>query len=266
MSERCRWNADEYARSSQAQLGWARELIDALKLRGDESVLDIGCGDGKVSAEIARRVPRGSVTGIDSSEDMIRRASASWPAARHPGLRFLLADAQALGMKDRFDVAFSNAVLHWVTDHRAVLRGVARALRPAGRLLFQMGGRGNGAAIFAVAAELTGARAWRAFFEGFEFPWAFHGPEEYAPWCAEAGLRAVRIELIPKKMLQRGAEGLAAWIRTTWMPYTARLPEDRRESFIAEAADCYVSHHPPDAEGMVAVDMVRLEVEAVKDR
>jgi trans-aconitate methyltransferase len=259
-----RWNADEYARSSSAQLGWALELIDTLGLRGDESVLDIGCGDGKVTAELARRVPRGSVTGVDSSRDMIRCARAAWPAALHPGLTFQIADARSLRFDNRFDVAFSNAALHWVNDQRAVLTGVARALRPSGRLLFQMGGRGNGAGIFSVAAELVDSPAWRSCFRGFPFPWCFSGPDEYGPWCAEAGLRAIRIELLPRTMRQNGAEGLAAWIRTTWMPYTARVPEARRESFISEVVNLYLSRHPL-AEGRAAVDMVRLEVEAVKD-
>ena len=264
MSGSWRWDAEDYARSSQAQLGWARELIDKLALRGDESVLDIGCGDGKVTAEIARRVPRGGVTGIDSSEDMVRRARETWPPARFPGLVFSLADARSLAFDARFDVVFSNATLHWVKDHHPVLRGIARSLRPGGRMLLQMGGRGNGDAIFAVAREMIDEPSWCGYFEGFEFPWGFYGPEEYAPWCREAGLRPSRIELLPKTMTQDGPEGLAAWIRTTWMPFTARVPEERRESFITEAARRYIARHPLDPEGRAAVLMVRLEVEASK--
>jgi trans-aconitate methyltransferase len=262
MSTGYQWDAEEYARSSAAQQGWGLELVDKLALRGDEAVLDIGCGDGRITAEIARRVPRGSVVGIDNSPEMIERARDAWPAARHPGLTFELADAQALSFAARFEVAFSSAALHWVRDHRAVLRGVARALRPGGRILFQMGGRGNGAAVFAAALQLTAAPAWRAWFEGFEFPWSFPDPEEYAGWCAEAGLRARRVELVPKTMRQAGVEGLAAWIRTTWMPYTERVPAERREAFIAEAAARYAAAHPPDAEGMLSIAMVRLEIEA----
>ena len=94
-----------------------------------------------------------------------------------------------------FDVVFSNATLHWVKDHGPVLKGAARSLRPGGRVLFQMGGRGNGAEIFEVAGLMTRAAAWERFFDGFQFPWGFYGPEEYRPWCAEAGLRPRRIEL-----------------------------------------------------------------------
>jgi trans-aconitate 2-methyltransferase len=260
-----RWDAADYAKSSAAQRGWAQELIGKLSLAGGETVLDLGCGDGRVTAELARRVPRGAVVGCDNSAEMIRAARSAFPREKHPNLSFELADAQALDYAARFDVTFSNAALHWVKDQPAVLRGVARALKPGGRVLFQMGGRGNGAEIFAVAGLMVESAAWREHFAGFAFPWSFNGPEEYIPWCAAAGLRVLRAELLPKDMIQQGRDGLASWIRTTWMPYTARVPEVRRDQFIREAADRYLAAHPLTARGEAVVRMVRLEVEAVRD-
>jgi trans-aconitate 2-methyltransferase len=259
-----RWDAEEYARNSAAQLGWARELIGKLRLSGNESVLDIGCGDGRVSAELAQRVPRGEVIGCDSSPQMIAKAQSAFPPGSHANLSFQLADARALGFQDRFEVAFSNATLHWVKDQPTVLRGVARALKRGGRLLFQMGGRGNGEELIAMARLMTGEAQWRGFFQGFEFPWGFHGPEEYRSWCGDAGLRVLRAELLPRDMLHQGTEGLAGWMRTTWMPFTDRVPVDRREAFIAEAVDRYTAVHPLTARGETSVRMVRLEVEAEK--
>jgi trans-aconitate 2-methyltransferase len=259
-----RWDAEQYARSSAAQTGWAMELIERLSLRSTESVLDIGCGDGRVTFELSRRVREGNVLGIDSSEDMIRRALAAFPPERHANLSFRLMDARSISFEPLFDVAFSNATLHWVKDRLGVYRGVARALRPGGRLLFQMGGRGNGAQVFAVARELVEEAKWREFFRGFEFPWGFHGPEEEADWCVQAGLRVRRAELLQRDMEQEGVVGLAAWIRTTWMPYTQRVPVELREPFILEAAARYVAAHPADHDGRVWVRMVRLEVEAEK--
>ncbi len=260
-----RWDAEEYARNSAAQQGWARELIEKLGLSGDEAVLDLGCGDGKVSAEIALRVPSGRVLGLDSSEDMIQLSRRSFPSSGYPNLRFQPGDARSLEFDPQFHVVFSNATLHWVKDHGPVLKGAARSLLPRGRILFQMGGRGNGADVFAVALQMAAGGEWRRFFAGFEFPWGFYGPDDYLPWCAAAGLRVRRIELLPRTMLQKGAAGLSGWIRTTWMPYTERVPEDRREAFIQEASARYVDLHPPDAEGNVGVEMVRLEVDAVKE-
>jgi trans-aconitate 2-methyltransferase len=144
-----------------------------------------------------------------------------------------------------------------------VLKGAARSLRSGGRILFQMGGRGNAAPIFEVVQEMIAAKEWRAFFSGFQFPWGFYGPEEYAPWCAAAGLQARRIELLSRTMIQKGAEGLAGWVRTTWMPYTERVPAERREAFVREVSERYARGHPPDEQGNLAVEMVRLEVDAV---
>ena len=259
-----RWDAEEYARNSAAQQGWAHELIEKLALSGRESVLDLGCGDGKVTAEIARMVGGGRVVGIDSSDEMISLARRGFPESRHPNLSFQPGDARALRFDSEFDVVFSNAVLHWVLDHGPVLEGAARSLRPGGRVLFQMGGRGNGAGIFEVARQMIEDEEWSRFFLGFAFPWGFYGPEEYAPWCAAAGLEVRRIELLPRTLLQKGAEGLAGWIRTTWMPYTERIPAERRERFVREAAERYVKAHPPDTHGNVGVEMVRLEVDAIR--
>lgn len=258
------WDADAYARHSETQLGWARELIGKLSLQGHESVLDIGCGDGKVTAEIARLLPRGEAVGVDSSEDMVRKAGSAFPPEANPRLSFRLMDARALAFENRFDVAFSNAVLHWLREHRPMLKGVARSLKPGGRVLFQMGGKGNGEEIFAVAEEMMGAEPWRGFFSDFQFPWGFHAPREYHAWCKEAGLRVERLELLPRDMVQQGADGLANWIRTTWMPYTERLPAERRDDFVREAVERYTSSHPADSDGRIIVRMVRLELAAVK--
>ncbi len=131
-----------------------------------------------------------------------------------------------------------------------------------GKILFQMGGRGNGEEIFEVASEMTAEEAWRGFFRGFEFPWGFYGPNDYRPWCAEAGIKVTRVELVAKDMIQKGAEGLAGWVRTTWMPFTSRLPEGRREEFISDVVRRYLSRHPLDSLGNATVRMVRLELEA----
>jgi trans-aconitate methyltransferase len=258
------WDAAEYARHSGAQAAWAVQLLERFELRGDEAILDIGCGDGKITAVLAGRVPRGSVLGIDSSAAMIEQARRSFPSVRYPNLSFAPGNALELDYTERFEGVFSNAALHWVRDHPRVLRGVARALKREGRLLCQMGGRGNAAAILAVLEELEREPPWDAWLAGFGCPYSFYGPEEYSQWLPQAGLRAERVELLPKLMRQQGREGLAGWVRTTWLPYTERIPLQRREEFIAAVVDRYQVEHPADGKGEVIVPMVRLEVEAVR--
>ena len=181
MSERgYRWEPEDYARHSSAQAQWALELLGKLDLRAAEAVLDIGSGDGKVTAALAAQVPRGRV-----------------------------------------------------------LQGTSRALKHGGR-----------------------ERPWDAWLAGFPCPWSFYGPEEYRGWLEQSGLEARRVELIPKEMRQQGPEGLAGWARTTWLPYTQAVPAERREELVSRVVERYLSGHPPDADGTVRVQMVRLEVEA----
>jgi trans-aconitate methyltransferase len=257
-----KWDAEDYHKSSSEQQKWAQELILKLGLKGSERVLDIGCGDGKVTAELAKRLSSGSVLGIDNSEEQIRFAQKNFPSKKFPNISFKIMDARNLNFNGEFDVVFSNATLHWVTDHLPVLKGIKKSLKPSGKVLLQMGGRGNAAKIVEVMVTMMKSKKWRGYFTNFTFPYGFYGPEEYKDWLEQAGLKAKRVELIPKDMAQKGKEGLSAWIRTTWLPYTQRVPEGLREEFIGEVADKYVENHPLDKDGYVHVPMMRLEVEA----
>jgi trans-aconitate 2-methyltransferase len=259
-----RWNARDYARHSSAQQTWARELIAKLNLDGHESLLDIGCGDGKITAEIAGYVPHGSVVGIDSSREMIDLALDNFTKGVRPNLTFQVIDAKHLPFSEEFDVIFSNAALHWIKDHRPVIAGIWKSLKPGGRALLQMGGKGNAESILFVLEEMMSENEWGQYFSDFAFSYGFYGPEEYTTWISETGLHPVRIELIPKVMSYDHREGLAGWVRTTWLPYIERIPDNRKEEFITELVDRYVVKYPPDSEGKINVHMMRLEVEATK--
>ena len=128
-----KWNPEDYARNSSAQLVWARELISRMAFTGSEAVLDVGSGDGKITAEFARVLPHGFVLGVDSSAEFIAYAAQHYP--RSAQLHFEQMDARALHIDRKFDLIFSNASLHWVDDHRAFLRGAAAHLHPNGRLI-----------------------------------------------------------------------------------------------------------------------------------
>ncbi len=260
------WRPDKYERSSSAQKLWAEELIRKIEIEGDERVLDIGCGDGRISAGIADLVPAGSVLGIDSSEEMVRFARERFPPQTHQNLSFQQADAQTLDFEEEFDLVVSFAALHWVLDHGPVLLGIRRALVPGGRAFLQFGGRGNAALPLAIADEMIAEDGWRSFFEGFDFRYGFFGAEEYRGWLAESGLIPRRVELIAKDMVQPGPEEFRAWIETTWLPYTERVPEELRGDFVSEIVARYLRDHPLDGEGRVHVGMVRLEVVAEKPR
>jgi trans-aconitate 2-methyltransferase len=256
------WDADDYAHHSSAQWQWAMELIAKLALRGDESILDIGCGDGKVSARLAQIVSSGIVVGIDAAATMINRSVQQFPPERYPNLYFACMDAASIRLAKRFDWAFSNAALHWVADHVAVLTGTHASLKSGGKILFQMGGRGNAHEIFRIVRGITGLPRWCQYFDDFIPPYHFYGPEDYEQWLAQCDFLPRRIELIPKDMQHRGRPGLIGWLRSTWFPYTDRLPAQQRDLFLEEVVENYLSLYPLDADGNTHVEMVRLEVEA----
>ena len=258
------WNAKDYAKNSQNQQQWAKELIPKLKLHGDEALLDIGCGDGKITAELAQCLPNGRAVGVDSSKEMIRLARQSFPPQANPNLSFQVMDARKLTFKGEFDIAFSNAALHWIVDQQPVLAGVKAALKPGGRLLFQMAGKGNAKDVLGIINELADVKPWSQFFSGMAFPYGFYDADEYRRFLQEAGLAAERVELFARDMKHQGAEGLAGWVRTTWLPFTDRLPEALKAKFVQEIVDRYLQTHPADGAGVVHVGMMRIEVEARK--
>jgi trans-aconitate 2-methyltransferase len=311
-----KWNAADYAAHSAVQQTWARELITQLHLRGDERVLDVGCGDGKVTAEIAHAVPRGLAVGVDASLHMIAFAQKTFPPKKNPNLAFQVCDARkispvalfaggtvapdlfpgALASRRRvpvvpagsafaglrpdrrrrsqvqgegvenapFDIVFSNAALHWVDDHQAFLRGAASVLKAGGRLVVSCGGKGNAHEVFLALRPEMRLKHWRPFFRKLAAPYFFYRPADYEKWLPQAGFRTRRVKLSPKDAVYPGCDGFAAWFRTTWLPYTQRVPENLREEFIAAVTDRYLARHPPDADGRVHVRMVRLEIDAVK--
>lgn len=258
-----RWDPEDYSKHSSAQESWARELISKLRLKGGERVLDIGCGDGKVTAQIADCLPEGSVLGIDSSPDMIDFARNS-SAAKAANMTFECIDVRGMDFTGEFDVVFSNAALHWVPDHAPVLRRIERSLKSSGKILLQMAGKGNASAIVDAMGRLTCQGRWSGYFREFSFPYVFYGDEHYRSLVEAAGFVPVRIEFIPKTMTHNGREGLTGWIRTTWLPYIERIPVDLRDNFIEALTGDFEKEHPPDEEGFFHIKMVRLEVEAVK--
>jgi trans-aconitate 2-methyltransferase len=258
------WNPEEYSKHSSHQYESAKELIPKLNLKGNESLLDIGCGDGKVSQMLSTYLPNGKVLGIDSSDEMVAAARRNFPNCHNTNLTFLKMDARELTFREQFDVAFSNATLHWIIDHQTVLAGVYESLDTNGKLLFQMAGKGNAQEIIAVVEELISEEDCKPYFKNFTFPYGFYEPKQYNLWLHDAGFKPKRVELIRKEMKLQGKEGLKGWIKTVWLPFTERVPANLRGSFVKEIAERYIAAYPLDEDDIVHIRVTRLEVEATK--
>jgi trans-aconitate methyltransferase len=149
------WNAEEYNQISEPQFRWGLEVLAELELAGDETVLDAGCGSGRLSAALLERLPRGRVIALDVSDGMLDVARRE--LARYGDrVSFVRADLTALELKHVADVVFSTATFHWVHDHLALFKGLHRALKPGGRLHAQCGGVGNLQQHLELAARVGG--------------------------------------------------------------------------------------------------------------
>src|SRR5262245_37286288 len=171
------WNASEYYRRSTLQKWLAEKSLAGLDLGGSERVLDVGCGDGKITAEIAERLPRGSVVGVDPSTGMIAFAREHLLADR-ANLSFEVGDATRLPYRDAFDLVVSFNALHWVPDQRAALRCIREAMRRGGRALLQLVSKGVRRSLEDVIEETRHDPRWSRYFAGYYRPYLHLPPEE----------------------------------------------------------------------------------------
>jgi trans-aconitate 2-methyltransferase len=160
------WNASEYDRLSALQAAMAEEVLSLLKFEGNERILDIGCGNGKTTAEIAARVPHGSVTGVDASAEMVAFAKEHWTSA-HPHLQFAVADARHLPFDHAFDLIVSFNALHWITDQALPLQAIHRAIKPDGKAQLRLVPKGRRKSIEDVIEETRLSPRWAGYFSGF---------------------------------------------------------------------------------------------------
>jgi trans-aconitate 2-methyltransferase len=224
------WDAASYDRVSDPQFAWALEVLERFPLAGDETVLDAGCGSGRVTAELLERLPRGRVIGVDASASMVEHARS----ALGKRASFFQADLAELTLEAPVDAVFSNAVFHWVPDHERLFGRLFAALRAGGRLAAQCGGVGNVAAL----TEAIGAVLGRQPFAAQERPpaatWNFAEPGETRSRLAEAGFEDIEVWLEPKRVTV-GQE----FLRTVTLgPHLELLSENLHDEFVeAVAAD-----------------------------
>jgi trans-aconitate 2-methyltransferase len=222
------FNGEEYRRASSHQKEWGSKAIQRLNLRGDERILDLGCGDGALTAQLAQRVPRGSVLGIDASAGMIEAA------AKHEvgNLRFERKDINALDYADEFDVVFSNATLHWIKNHKNMLQRVHRALRENGVIRFNFAAEGNCSHFFRVVRQAMSLPEYSPRFVHFDWPWFMPTLEEYEEILHQSEFHDVRVWLENADRFFPDTEAMIRWIdQPSLVPFLAHLGEPDKQSF-----------------------------------
>lgn len=242
------WDAETYHRTSDFQLGLGTEVLERLPLQGHETVLDAGCGTGRVTRLLAERLRRGRVIAVDASPDMVRKAREELPAS----CAVQVADLSDLELEEPVDAILSTAVFHWIPDHDRLFARLHAALRPAGRLVAQCGGRGNVDRVSRALRELQELPPFDDSLSGWRGPWQFPSPEITRVRLERAGFADVSTWLEPRPMVP---DEPREYLRTVTLgPHLERLPEDLHDAFV----DAVLARlgEPPE------IDYVRLNIEA----
>jgi trans-aconitate 2-methyltransferase len=188
------WDAASYDRVSDPQVRMAEAVLERLPLRGDETVLDAGCGSGRVTALLLERLPAGRVVAVDSAPSMVEHARAALPRDR---VTVLCQSLTELTLDEPVDAAFSNAVFHWIGDHERLFELLSAALKPGGRLVAQCGGKGNIDTFRRLADEVAAEPPYAEHLEDFAGPWNYASPEDSERRLRAAGFEHVRCWLQP---------------------------------------------------------------------
>lgn len=256
------WNSEVYQRLSAPQFGWGQKVLDRVRLRGDETVLDAGCGTGRLSSELLQRLPRGRVLAVDLSSNMLQTARRELEPRFGGHLWFVAADLQELPLREVADGIFSTAAFHWIRDHERLFRSLHRALKPGGWLEAQCGGGPNLAALLRRAEMLISAPPLARFFAGWQSPWEYASPETTADRLRRAGFTDINTGLEPAPVRLANAGQYREYLaHIIFHRHLERMPDaSLKQGFLDELTRKSEEDDPP-----FLLDYWRLNMSARRD-
>lgn len=241
------WDAHAYHRLSGPQVSWGKKVLSGLKLRGDEFLMDAGCGTGRLTAELLQHLPAGRVLGVDLSQNMLAVARDHLHPQFGTRVHFVAADLQGLPFERAFDGIFSTAAFHWVPDHSRLFRSLYRALRPGGWLRAQCGGGPNLARLRERMDTLMALPEYARFFVRFRNPWVYNDAENAAELLRQAGFVEVETSLEPASTVLDNRDSYSEFVRTAILRrHLDEIPDPTlRTQFVAELARQAALDDPP---------------------
>jgi trans-aconitate 2-methyltransferase len=241
------WDATAYHRLSGPQVSWGKKVLSSLKLRGNELLMDAGCGTGRLTTELLQGLPDGRVVGVDVSQNMLAAARDYLRSQFGNRVHFVVADLQDLPFERAFDGIFSTAAFHWVPDHSRLFGSLFCALRPGGWLRAQCGGGPNLARISQRTETLMAAPKYARFFVNFRYPWVFNDADTAAGLLRQAGFVEVETGLEPALTVLENSEGYSEFLRTAILRrHLEEIPDPAlRAEFVAELTRQAALDDPP---------------------
>jgi trans-aconitate 2-methyltransferase len=255
------WNAAEYHRLSAPQFHWGQRVLSQLKLRGDECLLDAGCGTGKLTRLLLESLPRGRVVGLDVSRNMVLHAQENLAPDFGNRAEFVAADLVALPFRNCFDGVFSTASFHWVLDHDVLFRNLYQSLRPTGWLHAQCGGGSNLDRLRQRVRTLSQTPEFSEWLGNCSEPWFFSDAESAAARLSGVGFEDVRTELEAASYAAASDQEFQQYLRTFILHrHLELLPDEAlRASFVDTLVVAAAHDDPPRT-----LDYCRLNLRARK--
>lgn len=254
------WKSADYHRLSDPQYNWGLKVLKKLQgfpLRGDECILDAGCGSGRVTAEMLKAFPKATVLALDASANMVDQARKTL-AEFADRVRIEQVDLVKLAVEQEVDVVFSTAVFHWIKDHDRLFANLCRALRPGGLLLAQCGGGANLGRLRERGERARKLPELAPFFENWHKVWEYPSPELTAERLRRAGFEQIHTGLEEAPTTLPDEQTFRAFCATiTLAPYVERLPEDLQDRFLDPVVREAAQDNPP-----FTLDYWRLNIEA----
>jgi trans-aconitate 2-methyltransferase len=255
------WDANAYHQLADPQFAWGKRLLETLALRGDETVLDAGCGTGRLTRLLLERLPTGRVIALDVSQQMLQTARENLEADFRGRVEYVHGDLLAINLDRIVQVVFSTATFHWVADHSRLFRNLARALQPGGTLLAQMGGQGNLDRLLTRAERIIAEPAYRPYFDGWNRPWHFADESTTAQRLADAEFGDVAVSLFPEPTTFLDRETFRRFIVTVnFRSHLQQIPHPAlRADFIDRVVEAAAADRPP-----YTLDYQRLNLRATR--
>jgi trans-aconitate 2-methyltransferase len=227
------WNGDDYARNSSVQFTHAERLLRNVILYGNEKILDIGCGDGKITAFLATSVPNGYVIGIDPSVAMLASAEKN----SRINLKFFKGSAEDFSFSEQFDHIFAIHVMHWIKEQERALKNIYSHLKPNGQAHFILAPSKEGLPFFRALQKTV--EHWLEDFEGFVNPQQVFDMESYRKLLVDVGFHIEGIHYVYHKSIHENKEKLKLWIKQ-WLPHGKYLSNEKQDLFLDELIGNYL--------------------------
>jgi trans-aconitate 2-methyltransferase len=244
------WDAAAYNKQSALQKWLADKHLARLVLEGTERVLDLGCGDGKITAEIADCLPHGSALGVDPSTAMITFARQHYGAPLRANLDFAVADATQLTYRNEFDLVVSFNALHWVREPQVALRSIRQALRHSGSAFLAFVPQGPRTSLEDVIEATRKSARWARYFAGYVAPYVHFTPEEYRQMAGACRLHVERIDVEDMAWNFETRDAFVSFARATFVEWTRRIPDGERIDFVNDTLDNYARAGTPNEANM----------------